>query len=383
MTINTHVIAKGLEGIVIAETQISDVNGSEGTLEYRGYRIQDLAHSASFEEVIYLLWYGKLPNRAELDTFNQALTPHRVVPAEVIDALRTFPHDAIPMAVLRTAVSLLSLYDPDADDNSPEANIHKAFRLTASMGTLAAAWGRIRHGEPPIAPRADLGLAANFLVMLTGEEQSPDKVGAINSYLVMLADHGMNASTFSARVTTSTLADIYSAITSALGALKGAAHGGANEKAMRQFIEIGDPANVDAWFEKAMSSSMRVMGIGHRVYKTGDPRMFILKQQAADLARATGDSKWYEIATKLEDVAVNHPYFLERKLIPNVDYYSAITLYQSGIPIDMFTTLFAVSRVSGWCAHVIEQWQENRLIRPDVIYTGKHDLSWLPTDERS
>jgi citrate synthase len=199
----------------------------------------------------------------------------------------------------------------------------------------------------------------------------------------MLADHGMNASTFSARVTTSTLADMYSAITTAIGTLKGAAHGGANEKAMLQFQEIGTPGNVDAWFANVMQSNMRVMGIGHRVYKTGDPRMFVLKEQAADLAKTTGDSTWYEIATKLEDVAVSHPYFVERKLIPNVDYYSAITLYQSGIPIDQFTPLFAVSRIAGWCAHVIEQWKENRLIRPDVVYTGKHDLPWLPLDQRA
>jgi citrate synthase len=382
MTIQTPPISKGLEGIFVAETEISDVNGSEGTLEYRGYPIRELAHGAQFEEVIFLLWYGKLPAAQELEAFKKNLNTNRSIPPELVDATRRFPKTATPMAVLRTAVSALALFDPDADDNSPEANLRKAFRLTASMGTLMAAWERIRAGQEPLAPRDDLGIAANLLYMLSGGEPDPAKVFAINSYLVMLADHGMNASTFSARVTTSTLSDMYSAVTTAIGTLKGAAHGGANEKAMRQFIEIGEPEKVDAWFANAMQSSMRVMGIGHRVYKTGDPRMFILKEQAEDLAHTTGEDKWYKIASRLEEVAVNHPYFLERKLIPNVDYYSAITLYQSGIPIDQFTPLFAVSRVAGWCAHVIEQWQENRLIRPDVLYTGNHHQVWVPLDQR-
>lgn len=382
MTIQTPPITKGLEGVFVAETNISDVDGSEGTLEYRGYHIRDLALSAQFEEAIFLLWYGKLPTGKELAQFKTELNAQRAVPAGLIDVLRRLPKTATPMSVLRTAVSALGLFDPDADDNSAEANMRKAFKLTASMGTLTAAWEHIRGGQEPLAPRDDLGIAANLLYMLSGSEPDPAKVFAINSYLVMLADHGMNASTFSARVTTSTLADMYSAITTAIGTLKGAAHGGANEKAMRQFIEIGDPDKVDEWFANAMKSSMRVMGIGHRVYKTGDPRMFVLKEQAADLARTTGEDKWYDIATRLEEVAVNHPYFLERKLIPNVDYYSAITLYQSGIPIDQFTPLFAVSRVAGWCAHVIEQWEENRLIRPDVVYVEAHDQTWIPLEQR-
>jgi citrate synthase len=382
MSIQTTPIAKGLEGIVIAQTEISDVNGGEGTLEYRGYPIKDLALNTLFEEVIFLLWYGNLPTQKDLTAFNKELIAKRAIPRGVMDVMRGFPKAATPIAVLRTAVSAMGLFDPEADDNSPEANARKAFRLTASMSTLVAAWDRIRNGQEPVQPRNDLPIAANFLYMLTGQEPDQNKVAAVNSYLVMLADHGMNASTFAARVTTSTLSDIYSAITTALGTLKGAAHGGANEKAMRQFIEIGNPAGVDAWFEQAMSSSMRVMGIGHRVYKTGDPRMFILKQQAADLAQSTGETKWYDIAIRLEDKAMAHPYFVERKLIPNVDYYSAITLYQSGIPIDLFTPLFAVSRVAGWCAHITEQWQDNRLIRPDVIYTGKHDQTWVPIEQR-
>jgi citrate synthase len=286
------------------------------------------------------------------------------------------------MAALRTAISALGLFDPEADDNSPEANGRKARRLTASVGTVVAAWERIRQGLEPIAPRPDLSLAANFLYMLTGKESNKDAIKIVDSYLVMLADHSMNASTFAARVTTSTLSDMYSAIVSAIGTLKGPAHGGANEKAMRQFIEIGEPDNVDAWFDKTMQSAMRIMGIGHRVYKTGDPRMFVMKEQAKQLAESTGEHRWYDIATRLEDKAMAHPYFAERKLIPNVDYYSAITLYQSGIPIDEFTPLFAVSRMAGWCAHIIEQWQDNRLIRPDALYTGPHNLTWVPLGQR-
>jgi len=382
MTLSTPVIAKGLEGVTVSETVISDVNGSVGTLEYRGYHIRDLALRTSFEEVIYLLWNGKLPNSSELASFNAQLVAQRALPDALIDILQKLPKTATPMAALRTAVSALGMFDPEADDNSAKANERKALRLTASTGTIVAAWERIRNGQSVIAPRVDLSLAANFLYMLSGHEATEIVVQALNIYLVLLADHGMNASTFSARVTTSAISDMWSAITSALGALKGAAHGGANEKAMRQFIEIGDPANVDAWFESTMTSAMRIMGIGHRVYKTGDPRMFILKDQAKDLADSSGDHRWYDIATRLEDKAMSHSYFVERNLFPNVEYYSAIVLYQCGIPVDQFTPMFAISRVPGWCAHIIEQWQDNRLIRPDVLYTGPHNQSWLPIEER-
>jgi len=382
MTLPAPTIAKGLEGVVIAETAISDVNGSVGTLEYRGYHIRDLALQASFEEVIYLLWNGKLPNRSELDAFNDQLVAQRTLPDALIDILQRLPKDATPMAALRTAFSALGMFDTEADDNSTEANTRKALRMTAAMGTIVAAWERIRNGQAVVAPRADLSLAANLLYMLSGKEAAEAAVRAFNIYLVLLADHGMNASTFAARVTTSTLSDMWSAITSAIGTLKGAVHGGANEMAMRQFIEIGDPANVDAWFDQTMTSAMRIMGIGHRVYKTGDPRMFILKDQAKDLADSAGDHRWVEIATRLEAKAMSHPYFTERKLFPNVEYYSAIVLYQTGIPVDQFTPMFAVSRTPGWCAHILEQWRENRLIRPDVIYTGLHDQAWLPIEAR-
>lgn len=382
MTLQSPPIARGLEGIVIGQTDLSNVDGSNGILEYRGYHINELATKALFEEIIYLLWFSKLPASSELETFQRDFSAYRTVPDELFAILRQYPHTASPMAVLRSAVSTLGLCDDQAEDNSPEANLEKTYRLTAAMGTIVAAWERIRIGLKPIAPRSDLSLAANFLYMMTGKEAAPAIVSAINDYLVMLADHGMNASTFSARATTSTLSDMYSAITTAIGTLKGAAHGGANEKAMRQFIEIGSPERVDEWFDTLMTGNTRIMGIGHRVYKSGDPRMFIFKQKAAHLAESTGDPKWYEIATRLEDRAMSHPYFTERKLYPNVDYYSAIVLYQCGIPIDQFTPLFAISRVAGWCAHVIEQWKDNRLMRPEVIYTGEHGLIWTPLENR-
>lgn len=382
MTIQNAPISKGLEGVVIAQTEISDVNGSLGTLEYRGYPIQELALNALYEEVVYLLWFDKLPNRAEFETFDAELKQHRAIPQGLIDTMKQLPVSAAPMSVLRTAVSALGLFDKEADDNSSESILRKAYKLTACMGTIAAAWEQIRNGKEPVAPRSDLSLAGNFIYMLSGSDPDQSVIQAINAYMVMLADHGMNTSTLSSRVTISTLSDIYSAITGAIGTLKGASHGGAIDKAMRQFIEIGSPDNVKDWFDHMMAGRMRVMGIGHRVYKTGDPRMFVFKQQAEVLAKARGDSQWYEIASKLEDIAMAHPFFVERKLHPNVDYYSAIILYQSGVPIDQFTPLFAISRIAGWCAHVMEQWKDNRLIRPDVQYTGKHSLHWVPFNQR-
>jgi citrate synthase len=277
---------------------------------------------------------------------------------------------------------MLALFDPKANDNNPDSDLEKSYRLTASISTITAAWEQIRNGREPIPPHTDLGVAANFLYMLTGKEADSATINAVDGYLVLLADHGMNASTFSARVVTSTLSDIYSAVTSAIGALKGAAHGGASEMVMRQFIEIGSPENVEAWLQEAFALRKRVMGVGHRVYKTGDPRMTILKEQARALAETIGEHTWYEIATRLEEVVMTTPYFIERNLHLNVDYYAALTLYESGIPIDQFTPLFAISRIAGWCAHVIEQSQENRLIRPDIIYIGEHNRSFVPLEHR-
>jgi len=382
MSVQSAPTAKGLEGVVVAQTQKSTVDGTIGKLQYHGYNIVDLAAHATYEEVVYLLWYDKLPTLSELETFKKELAAERSLPLELVEMMRAFPKAAHPMAVLRTAVSALGVLDPHSEDTSPAANLRVARRLTAILPTIVAAWERIRNDKEPIAPRSDLGHAANFLYMMRGAEPTPTEVDAVDTYLVLLADHGMNASTFSARVTTSTLADVYSAVTTAIGTLKGPAHGGANQKAMEQFLAIGSPENVEAWFEHAMANDIRIMGIGHRVYKVEDPRARILRERAKALAESSGDSTWFEIAWRLEQKARNHPYFIERNLYANVDYYSAVVLYQVGIPVDQFTALFAISRVAGWTAHIMEQWADNRLIRPRGEYIGPRDLEWVPIEER-
>lgn len=372
---------KGLEGIVIAQTQKSKVQGDIGKLQYHGYNIMDLADKASFEEVIYLLWNNKLPNKAELEAFKQELAPERDLPAEAVELMKLLPTSAHPMGVLRTVVSALGTMDETAEDTSADSIKTKARMLTAVMPTIVAAWERIRSGQEPVAPHSDLDLAANFLYMMTGQEPTETEAEAIDAFLILLADHGMNASTFSARVTTSTLADIYSAVTTAIGTLKGPAHGGANQKAMEQFMDVGEPENVDQWFKDARASDRRIMGIGHRVYKAEDPRATILRAKAEALAEGEV-KKWYDIAYQIEQLARADDYFVERDLFANVDYYSAIVLYQVGIPVDQFTPLFAMSRIAGWTAHIMEQWAENRLIRPRAEYTGPVDQAWLPLEER-
>lgn len=383
MPAETAKSSKGLEGIVIAQTVKSKVEGQIGKLQYHGYSITDLAEHASFEEVAYLLWYDALPTRSELAEFKVSLAAERAIRPEVIDLLKNLPPDAHPMAVLRTAISARGAFDPEAEDTSEDAIRAKGRGLLAAMPTIVAAWERIRNGQEPVAPRADLDHAANFLYMLTGEEPDETAVNAVDTYLILLADHGMNASTFSARVTTSTLADVYSAITTAIGTLKGPAHGGANQKAMEQFQEIGEPGNVDRWFNEARDAGRRIMGIGHRVYKTQDPRAAILLKRAEDMSAMGNGSRWYEIACSLEERARSDAYFIERDLYANVDYYSAVVLQQAGIPKDQFTCVFAMSRITGWMAHVIEQWANNRLIRPRAEYVGPVDLAWTPIEERA
>ncbi|MBN1120968.1 MAG: citrate synthase [Anaerolineae bacterium] len=372
----------GLEGIIIARTQKSKVDGLIGKLQYHGYNVFDLAPKASFEEVAYLLWYNKLPNQSELDGLKASLRLDRQLRPEIIELMKVLPRTAHPMAVLRTAVSALSAFDPDADDNGPEANLKKAHRLTAVIPTIIATWERIRIDKPILFPQKTLDHTENFLFMINGAEPDETAVKALESYLVLLADHGMNASTFSSRVTTSTLSDMYSAVTTAIGTLKGPAHGGANQKAMETFREIGSPENVDAWFEGAIANKRRIAGIGHRVYKTMDPRATVLREDAKALSLTNGGSKWFDIAERLEQKTREHPYFIERNLYPNVDYFSAIVLYELGIPDDQFTPLFAMSRVIGWTAHIMEQWENNRLIRPRAEYVGPEDQPWLPLEER-
>lgn len=363
-------------------TASSFVNGTKGELIYRGYDIRDLGPNATFEEVIYLLWNDKLPNELELSHFKVALESKRALPDLLLNTLRGFPSHAHPMAVLRTTVSALGLLDRDADDITPDGAREKALLLTAIMPTLVAAWERIRNGHAPIAPRAGLGHAANFLYMLDGQEPEPDAVAMLDSYLVLLADHGFNASTFSARVTASTGTDFYSAITSAIGTLKGPAHGGATQRAMEQFIDAAQRGDVDQWFKDARESGKRIMGIGHRIYKVEDPRARILRPLAQKLAQSSGKSKWFDIAYNIEQLARQDDYFIERDLYANVDYYSAVALYTVGLPVDQFTCIFTMSRVAGWSSQVLEQLADNRLIRPKEGYIGKRDQKYVPLAER-
>lgn len=373
---------KGLAGITAADSTLSRVDGQAGELIYRGYNIMDLGENACFEEVVYLLWNGDLPNQSQLDTFRAALISKRNLPPAILKTMQNIPHEAHPMAVLRTIVSALGLIDPTADDISPDSARKKALLLTAVLPTIVAAWERIRTNKEPIEPRNDLGHAANFLYMLSGEEANADAVKALDAYLVMLADHGFNASTFAARVTTGTLADVYSAITSGIGTLKGAAHGGANQKAMEQFIDAAQRGDVEAWFRETRDAGNRIMGIGHRVYKVEDPRAKILRPMAERLAKSSGQGQWFDIAKKIEELARADDFFIERNLFANVDYYSAVVLYMIGLPVDQFTPLFALSRIAGWTAHVQEQLADNRLIRPKAQYVGKEGLTFVPIEQR-
>jgi citrate synthase len=379
----SEVAKKGLEGVIVAESRTSLVNGQEGKLVYDGYAIETLAENALFEEVAYLLWNGRLPNRAELEQLRSSIASEAVLPDGVIAQLKAYPKDADPMAVLRTAVSALALYDKDSEDNSPEANSRKAVRLTGQITTICAAWDRIRKGQEPVAPRKDLNLSQNFIYMLSGTDPDKTASDAINVYLVLLAEHGMNASTFASRVTVATGSDMHSGVVSGIGTLKGQSHGGANAEAMNMFLEIGEPSNVEPWFKKNIKEGdRRIMGIGHRIYKALDPRAAILEQHAEALAKSSGNTKWFEIAKKLAETARADQYFIERKLYPNVDYYSAILLYTIDLDVDMFPPLFAMSRIAGWTAHIIEQYANNRLIRPDVTYIGPMGLQWVPVDQR-
>lgn len=374
--------SKGMAGMVVADSSVSYVDGTNGILEYRGHDIRQLAEHSTFEEVAFLLWNGHLPTATELQDMTVQTRKCRPLPPEIITILRAVPRDADPMAVMRSSVSMLAYYDPDAEDDSPEAQQRKSCRLMGEIAGILAAFLRIRQGEQPIKPRSDVDQAHNFLWMLTGEEPDPTAVKALDQYLLLLAEHEMNASTFTARVTASTESDLHSAITSALGTLKGPLHGRAVQEAMEQFLEIGEPENVEAWFEKSRAAGRRVMGIGHRVYKVRDPRAAPLYKNVEIMVAATGERRWFDIARKLEERALQDPYFKERNLSANVDFYSAPLLYSLGIPVDAFTCMFAMSRIIGWTAHVFEQKADNRLIRPLANYTGEHDLPWVPMEDR-
>ena len=374
-------LKKGLEGVLVAESSLSSIDGDEGTLVYRGYPIEDLARRATYEEVLYLLWHGHLPDGEELDAFSSSMAAERAVDDGVLDTVRALAAaDEDPMAVLRTVTSMFSAWDPDAEAEPADeaANLRKGRRVTAKLPTALAAYARLRDGHDPVAPREDLGHAANFLYMLNDEV--PDEVleETFDIALVLHADHGLNASTFSAMVTASTLADLHSAVTSAVGTLSGPLHGGANQNVMRMLLDVdASDRSPTEWVADALEAGERVPGFGHRVYNVKDPRATILGEMSEDLGEAAGDARWYEYSTAIEAFMAE-----EKGLAPNVDFYSATTYYQMGIPIDVYTAIFALSRVGGWVAHVLEQYDDNRLIRPRARYVGPMDEPFVPLDER-
>ena len=366
---------KGLEGIVAAASSISSI--VDGVLTYRGYNIDDLAEYATFEEVIYLLWYGKLPNSEELSELESKLSQYATLPSSIIDQLKLFPADANAMSVLRSTVSALALYDESANDMSPEANLEKAIKLQAQVGAIVAAFARIREGKEPISPQAGRSIAWNFLYMLNGEEPAESAIEAMDKALVLHADHELNASTFAARVTVATLSDMYSGITSAIGALKGPLHGGANEAVMIMLDEIGSSDQVDDYIQEKLDNKEKVMGFGHRVYKNGDPRAKHLQKMSEELGHMKGNLELFHMSVRIEELVTG-----QKGLKPNVDFYSASVYTMLGIPRDLFTPIFAISRMSGWTAHILEQYENNRIIRPRAEYTGPVHQVYVPIDER-
>lgn len=376
-TPKTLLMSKGLEGIVVDETAISDVDGQQCQLVYRGYNLDELVSKASYEEVSYLLLSGKLPTQQQLSDWDKQLQSQRALEPALVDLLKSLPIEATSMAILRTMVSALGLYDKDLDDEPLSEFKRKAVSTIAKMSTLIAAIGRLRSKKPLVAPKENLSHAANFLYMLHGKLPAENEAKALDAYLVMLADHGFNASTFTARTVTSTQSDFYSAIVAAIGSLKGPLHGAANRKAMETLEAIGSPEKVEAYVQKTLADHKRFMGFGHRVYKGADPRAKHLKEYAFDLGKSSGEPKWYAISERLQESVWN-----AKKLYINVDFYSASLLHYLGIPTEMFTTLFACARIAGWSAHVIEQASNNRLIRPLSLFTGPRDLKFIPIDQR-
>jgi len=377
---NMSITAKGLEGIVANSTRLSDVLGQEGILIYGGYDINELAGKATYEEVVYLLWHGHLPSKSQLHELQRRLRHERDLPEDILDFLRNVPHKASPMDVLRTAISMLGLYDDEADieGEAESANQRRAISITAKIGVLAAYFHRARQGLdfPPI--RKDIGEAAHFLYLLTGEIPSAEAERTLDVAFVLHADHGMNASTFTARVVVATLTDIYSAVTAAIGALKGPLHGGANEGVIHMLQEIGDEENVEAWVTEQLAQKQKIMGIGHRVYKVLDPRAPHLRAMAVELSEKLGEPKWIRMSEKIAAI------MKERKgLNANVDFYSATVYYSLGIPTDMFTPIFAIARTSGWTAHILEQLADNRLYRPLSEYVGPEvGKKFVPIEDR-
>ncbi|TDI34007.1 MAG: citrate synthase [Acidobacteria bacterium] len=366
-----------MEGAVVADSSLCFIDGQKGQLVYRGYDIHDLAGRVSFEETAWLLWNEDLPTRSQLQELKQELGRHRALPGPVLDLLRVLPDRAGSMETLRSAISLLATLDPEAGDMTPAANRNKAARLTAAMPTILAAAVRRRNGEEPVDPDADLGHAANFLWMLNGRRPSETAAQALDMALVLHAEHGFNASTFSARVTAATLSDLHSAVISAISTLKGPLHGGANREVMETLETMGSLENVAAAVRDKLSRREKIMGFGHRVYKTMDPRAVHLKKMARDLGHDAGDSTWYDMSALMEETVM-----AEKGLYPNVDFYSAAAYRSLGIPAESYPAVFACSRISGWTAHIMEQYAHNRLIRPRARYTGPMNRTVRPLSER-
>ena len=373
----TTAASAGLRGVVAAQSAIGDVNGEEGILIYQGYNIHDLAENSTFEEVIYLLWNGRLPKADELENLKSQFQAHYEAPAEVIEMMKTFPKTADPMDVLRTSVSALDFYDPDGHGTDRENAMKAAIKLTAQMPTLVAAWDRIRNGKEIVAPDKSLSIAENFLSMLRGEKPDADEARMFDICLILHADHELNASTFTTRVISGTLADVYGAVTGGIAALAGPLHGGANTNVMKMLIEIGSPDKIESWLDEALTAKKKIMGIGHAVYKTEDPRATWLRKFSKQMGERKGEMKWYEMSEKLEKLMHE-----KKGMFPNVDFYSASTYYLMGIPLELYTPIFAISRISGWTGHILEQYGNNKLIRPRAEYIGERDLKYAPIDER-
>ena len=374
------VFDKGLANTIAAETQASFIDGAKGVLEYVGYDIDSLARNSTFEETVFLLWNRRLPTAAELATLAADLRAEYDLPAPVWQMIRETPRTAHPMHMLRTMVSALGMFDAEADLNTPEANWRKSVRLLAKTPTIVANFDRHRKGKPLVRPDASMDMATNFLNMLNGARPTVAVAKALDVCLILHADHGLNASTFAARVTISTLSDMYSAITTAIGTLKGPLHGGANEEVMHMLNEIGAMENVEPYIKERLARKDRIMGFGHRVYKAYDPRAGYLKTFAKQIATDTGNQGLYEISTKIEDIMKAE--VAAKGIYPNVDFFSATTYHSIGIDLDIFTCMFAISRISGWTAHCMEQLSANRLIRPMAEYTGPHGLSYVVMSAR-
>ncbi len=374
-------VSTGLRGVVAASSSIGDVNGEKGELIYQGINIHDLATKSTFEEVVFLLWNGRLPKQAELDELKQSLAASYELPPEIIEVVKGMaarvPQSADPMDRLRTVVSALAMFDDEARDLSRAASIRVATRLTARFPTIVAAIERSRNGQEIIQPKPELNIATNFLYMLKGEMPDEFDAHVLDVALILQADHELNASTFTARVVAGTLADMYSAVTAALGALSGPLHGGANTAIMKILLEIGEIDRVEDYVKDALSKKKKIMGFGHAVYKTEDPRATHLRRFSKEMGERKGDTKWYDITAKLEAIMKR-----EKNLLPNVDAYSASTYYMMGIPLDQYTPIFAISRISGWTAHILEQYADNKLIRPRAEYVGPRNVPYVPIAER-